>query len=143
MALGRLTPVREESAMSHADDDAGADNTLGDATADLGCLLANFGRTEVRWRFRDPHSPRLEVNAALQEQLRDFLQQHADRATDKKHVLDLQQLPALSSRQLGTMLTLSKALDDWGGLHLAHVSEAVRHLLTLTRMERFYKFLDE
>lgn len=127
--------------MSQTGESASAENVVPDPNAvDLGCLIACVGQSEVRWRFRDPFAPSLEVTATLEGQLQHFLRERAERTRNKQHTLDLQHLPALSSRQLGTMLTLSKVLHSWGGLHLTHVSDAVRNLLSLTRMERFYKF---
>jgi anti-anti-sigma regulatory factor len=79
----------------------------------------------------------------LERQLQQFFGDHADAIGAKRHVLDLQCLPALSSRQLGTMLTLRKALEQYGGLWLTHVSESARQLLALTRMDRFYNIIEE
>ncbi|GAG51723.1 unnamed protein product, partial [marine sediment metagenome] len=113
--------------MSETNESASAENVeSGAAGFDVGCLIARIGHSEVRWRFRDPHAPSLEIAATLEEQLRHFLAERGKEAAGKRHVMDLQQLPALSSRQLGTMLTLSKVVQTAGGLSLTHVSEATR-----------------
>jgi anti-anti-sigma regulatory factor len=53
--------------------------------------------------------------------------------------MDLQELPAISSRQLGLMLALQKALADrHDKLCITGLSTGVRRLLNLTRTAQFF-----
>jgi ABC-type transporter Mla MlaB component len=53
--------------------------------------------------------------------------------------MDLQGLPAISSRQLGLMLALQKALaDHCERIRITGLSPKVRHLLELTRTAQFF-----
>ena len=111
-----------------------------DQTIDLGPLtLAREGRT---WCFTlsAPHEMTLELPPDYESDLRRALQPLIDDAPPATIVMDLQDLPAISSRHLGLMLALHKALGDCcGRVRLAGLSPAVRRLLDLTRTERFFE----
>ena len=54
--------------------------------------------------------------------------------------IDLENLPGISSRQLGLMLALQKALaDHYEKLCVTGLSDGVRRLLNLTRTEQFFE----
>ncbi len=56
-------------------------------------------------------------------------------------VMDLEDTPAISSRQLGVMLALHKALRPHRArLPLTRVSSEVRQVLETTRTARFFEF---
>ncbi len=48
--------------------------------------------------------------------------------------------PGISSRQLGSLIALGKVLRPrFGAIQMTDVSPAVRHLLEMTRTDRFFK----
>jgi len=54
--------------------------------------------------------------------------------------MDLQGLPAISSRHLGLMLALQKALaGHYQRLPMTGISDGVRRLLNLTRTAQFFE----
>ena len=62
-------------------------------------------------------------------------------AKDKPTItMDLEQRLVLSSRQLGLMLALRKALTEYDTpLHLSGISNGVRELLDMTKTVQFFK----
>lgn len=109
-------------------------------TIDLGPLtLACDGGC---WRFTlsAPHEMTLEVPPDYDVELCRALEPLLGGGSVPEVVIDLQDLPAISSRHLGLMLALHKALGSrCGGIRIAGVSPAVRRLLDLTRTERFFE----
>ncbi len=54
--------------------------------------------------------------------------------------IDLQNLPAINSRQLGSLIALSKVLRPrLGAVALVGISPTVRHLLKLTKTDQLFK----
>lgn len=61
--------------------------------------------------------------------------------TDFIAEVDLEDVAAISSRQLGSMIALSKVLRPrFGPLPLRRVSEGVRYLLEMTRTNALFKY---
>ncbi len=109
-------------------------------TIDLGPLtLARRGRT---WCFTltTPHEMTLELPPDYERALRRALEPLLEQGPPPEVVVDLQNLPGISSRHLGLMLALHKALGECcGRVRIAGASPAVRRLLDLTRTERFFE----
>jgi serine O-acetyltransferase len=63
---------------------------------------------------------------------------HPGATIGKRFVIDLQDRPAVSSRQLGTMLTIRKTCEPFGTVELSGVSDNVSYLLRLTRIAGYF-----
>lgn len=62
-------------------------------------------------------------------------------AGDSTAEIDLEDVAAISSRQLGSMIALGKVLRPrFGPLPLRRVSEGVRYLLEMTRTNALFKY---
>jgi anti-anti-sigma factor len=108
-------------------------------THDLGPLT--LVAEEDRWCFT--LTAPTEMTLELPPDFGQFLHQRLDplfQAAQQPTIeMDLQDLPAISSRHLGLMLALQKTLAErCERLRLTGVSPAVRHLLDLTRTNRFF-----
>lgn len=107
-------------------------------TADIGPIRIEIDEAQVRFRFVNPKAMTLEIPISLEEETADYLAEHRAAVTGKQFVINLQDLPAVSSRQLGIMLTIRKICDPIGPVRLENVSEGVRYLLNLTRMSQYF-----
>jgi anti-anti-sigma factor len=96
----------------------------------------------VRFRFTSPEAMTLEIPVSLEQELSEYVDTHRGDVEQKRLIIDLQELPAVSSRQLGTMLTIRKICDPIGEVELAGVSEGVRYLLHLTKMSKYFNLSD-
>jgi anti-anti-sigma factor len=104
----------------------------------LGPLNVEREAAAYRFTIANPAEMSLELPADYDEflatRLSDVMQDQ-----DAHFELDLRGLPAISSRQLGLMLALQKALRGrCERLTLCGVSEGVRRLLGMTRTDRFF-----
>lgn len=64
-----------------------------------------------------------------------------DDARPAEVLIDLENIPAISSRQLNSMLALHRALRPrHPKLHIANVSPTVRRLLEVSRTAQFFEF---
>jgi anti-anti-sigma factor len=106
-------------------------------TVDLGPLKMAVGDdTAVVW-LADPQAIVLEISEQYEDELQRALKQVLD--SGRAVVLDLEDLPALSSRQLGLMLTLQKVVTPrQGKLPVWNVSPGVRRVLKMTRTGHFF-----
>jgi anti-anti-sigma regulatory factor len=108
------------------------------ATDDIGPVRIEIDASQVSFAFADPKAMTLEVPISLEEEITDYLAAHMADVTDKQYVIDLQNLPAVSSRQLGIMLTIRKICEPLGPVRVEGVSQGVRYLLDLTRMSQYF-----
>ena len=109
-------------------------------TVDLGQLVLTRGTECCRFTLAAPTQPVLELPANLERQLGERLANLLAAGDRPAVVLDLEGIPAISSRQLGVMLTLSKVLrDSVPRLPLKGVSGGVRRLLEVTRTDQFFE----
>jgi len=106
--------------------------------AQIGLLTIEVTPSQVVFRFANPHAMMLEIPVSLEEELARFLEEHRGELEGKRFLIDLQNLPALSSRQLGMMLTVRKLCQSLGTVELEGLSGSVRHLLHMTRMARYF-----
>ncbi len=107
-------------------------------TSDIGPIRIEIHPGEVRFRFANPQTMTLEVPVSLEEELAHHLAAHEAEIAGKRLVIDLEGLPAVSSRQLGIMLTIRKTCQPYGTTDLESVSDGVRYLLDLTRMAQYF-----
>jgi anti-anti-sigma regulatory factor len=94
-----------------------------------------------RWRFTitAPNEMTLELPPDYEQFLRERLEPHFRSAGQPAIEIDLQDLPAISSRHLGLMLALQKAVAErCERLRVTGVSMGVRRLLGLTRTNQFF-----
>ena len=111
-------------------------------TLDLGPLTMTCEGDTCRFTLTAPEQMMLDVppqyDRRLSEQLADVFAAGSESAI----VMDLQGLPAISSRQLGVMLALQKAQRVRGDrLTVAGASRSVQHLLKVTRTEQFFTLI--
>jgi anti-anti-sigma regulatory factor len=104
----------------------------------VGPFAVEVSPTQIRFRFADPDAITLEIPSSLEKDLLAFVERHRADAGGRRCVIDLQDLTALSSRQLGMMLAVRKVCQPLGPLDLERVSGSVRQLLDLTRMAGYF-----
>ena len=95
------------------------------------------------WRFTlgQPSDVTLEVPPDYDQRLTEALGSVIDANDTSPAVIDLEGVPAISSRQLGLMLALRRTLYRRGeALRIIGLSDGVRRLLELTRTEQFFQF---
>ncbi len=112
----------------------------GGAPLDLGPLELWVGDRQWCFRLSAPDEMTLELPPDYENVLRKRLGPMLEGKPEPVLVMDLENLPAISSRHLGLMIAIHKALGDrCGKLRLRNVSGAVRRLLDLTRTSRFFE----
>jgi anti-anti-sigma regulatory factor len=102
-------------------------------------LTLTIDKDGVRFWFKDPVTNVLEVPPTFEAQLRQVVETHGPDFEGKPVCVDLENVPALSSRQLGMILTVREIMKPFGRLQLRHVSGSVKHLLQLTGTDRFFR----
>jgi ABC-type transporter Mla MlaB component len=71
----------------------------------------------------------------LESELRNLLDEGVSYTVE----VDLQNVPAVSSRQLGSLIALQKVLRKrFGRIPITNVTETVRHLLVMTRTDQLF-----
>ena len=104
----------------------------------IGPLTATLERDELVFRFHDPLTMALEVPATLEYDLNQFIEEHKESLSGCQLLVDLQGVTGINSRQLGVMLALRQVLAAQGSLALRGLSQGVKRLLAMTRMEHFF-----
>ncbi len=97
-----------------------------------------------RYRFSLTQTERLgpELPADFEQQLAERLAQALPAGRPLRLLLDLQNVPGLSSPQLGIMLALHKTLRNYGPrLPVVNASQRVRRLLEVTHTEQFFELV--
>ena len=111
------------------------------AVPDLGPLTLTLDPQRWSFKLSSPDEMTLELPPDYERFLTERLEPLFASEQNPQFELTLDDLPGLSSRQLGLMLALHKALADrCERLPLAGVSSGVRRLLNLTRTARFFDF---
>lgn len=105
---------------------------------DVSPLMIEIGEQELWFRFTDPDAIMLEVPPEFEEQLRQAVEENRQQFEGKTLHLELENLTAISSRQLGMILTLREVMKPFGQLQLHNTSESVKRLLQLTGTDRFF-----
>ena len=109
-------------------------------TADLGPLTLMHEGLDYRFVLSAPEQISLEIPPQYDSHIAGRLGEILPSDTEISCVMDLQGLPAISSRQLGLMLALHKALRGRvPRLPLTGVSRGVERLLDLTRTAQFFE----
>ena len=92
----------------------------------------------VRINIVNPETGVLEVPPAFEEQLRQAVEGHGEQLKDKALLLELGNMPAMSSRQLGMILTIREVMLPFGRLQLQNVSTSVKQLIHITGTDRLF-----
>jgi hypothetical protein len=107
---------------------------------DLGPLTLATEKDHWRFTLTSPTEMTLELPPDYEDFLRQKLRTFAEPSSPPMIEMDLQDLPAISSRHLGLMLALQKALSGHcERLRITGVSMGVRRLLGLTRTNQFFE----
>jgi ABC-type transporter Mla MlaB component len=107
-------------------------------TFEIALLHIRVDDQTVHLQFDEKVSDSLDIPIEFEEDLREFVGQQHDLITGRAIELDLGNLPAISSRQLGLVLTVRDVMKSYATVRLANVSASVRQLLALTGTERFF-----
>lgn len=107
-------------------------------TIEVSPLSIELGDSEIWFRFCDPSAVMLEIPPTFEEQFRDAVDDHRLDFEGKSLHMDLGKLAAISSRQLGMILTIRAVMKPFGQLQLHNLSGSVKHLLRITGTERFF-----
>ncbi len=105
----------------------------------LGPLELTFGDQEVLFRFADPGAMMLEIPGRLETALRKMTDERAAAFAGRKMVMDLENLRALTSRQLGILLMLRSVCDPLGGIVMRNLAEPVLGLMHLTKVAKLFE----
>jgi anti-anti-sigma regulatory factor len=104
----------------------------------LGPINMTWTGSEVVLRFVDPGAMMAEIPAHLERDLSRLAQAHASELADKPWCIDLENVPTISSRQLGILLTVRKVGETAGPITLRGLAEPVATLLEVTRMIKLF-----
>ena len=108
-------------------------------THDLGPLTLAAEKDCWRFTIAAPTEMTLDLPPDYEDFLRQKLEAFLQSSEQPTIEIDLQDLPAISSRHLGLMLALQKALTRrCERLRVTGVSPGVRRLLGLTRTDQFF-----
>jgi len=105
---------------------------------EIGPIQVETDVAEVRFRFADPDSMLLEVPPSLEVALSGYVDENRGDLEGKRIVIDLADVPVVSSRHLGIMMTIQKVAQTIGRVELDRVSQGVHDLLTLTKMAGYF-----
>ncbi|MBU0617580.1 MAG: STAS domain-containing protein [Planctomycetes bacterium] len=108
-------------------------------TYDLGPLTLAAEKDCWRFTLAVPTEMTLELPPDYEQFLRQKLEPFFQSSEQPTIEMDLQDLPAISSRHLGLMLALQKAIAErYERLRITGISPGVRRLLSLTRIDQFF-----
>jgi len=109
-----------------------------DRSLEVGPLRIKITDSEIGFEFTDPMAMMLEIPPSFEEQLRDVANDRRADFEGKNIHIDLADLPAISSRQLGMILTVREVMKPFGILRLHNISNSIKHVLRLTGTERLF-----
>lgn len=110
-------------------------------TCELGPLTLTLEGSRWGFSLTNPTEMTMDLPPDYEEFLRKKLRRHFQAGEPQEVAMNLEDLPAISSRHLGLLLSLQKVLSE-NALRLAvrGASPGVRRLLRLTRTEKFFDF---
>jgi hypothetical protein len=94
---------------------------------------------EAVCRFASRDEPGADPPPSLEQDFRDELQP-GGRLAGKRLVVFLDTMPAMSSRQLGSLLAIHRAAGADQKLVVRGVRRNIRQLFDLTRMDKFFDY---
>jgi hypothetical protein len=102
-------------------------------------FIADCGDREVVFRFDlASFEEGYEFPPNLEELIRGAVQTHPECFAGRPVIIDLEHLPAISSKQLGAMLAVRKAACPTQKVPLRHLRPNVRELLHVTKLGDFF-----
>ena len=106
---------------------------------ELSPFLIRSTESQVTFRF-DPASLEngYEYPATLETLLRQLVGEHAEMFGDREVLIDLENLPAISSKQLGAMLAVRKTCAPNQKVRVMNLRPNVSELLRVTKLEDFF-----
>ena len=120
-------------------DDSSPESADTRETCDLGPLTLAAGGDLWRFTLTSSTEMMLELPPDYEHFLRERLERFLQLPGQPTIEMDLQDLPAISSRHLGLMLSLQRTLADrCERLRITGISPGVRRLLNLTRTSQFF-----
>lgn len=109
---------------------------------DLGPLRVENSGNTIRFTLTAPNEMTLDLPPNYETQLAAQLPSLIGSEAKPAILMDLQNIPAISSRQLGVMLALHKALRTQSKkLKVTNTSPGVRHLFAVTRTAQFFELI--
>ncbi|MCG3137303.1 MAG: hypothetical protein HJJLKODD_01147 [Phycisphaerae bacterium] len=105
---------------------------------EVGPLTIEIEVHRVRFYFSDPLAMSLEIPPSFEAMLQDAVELHRDLLKGHEFQIDLANMPAISSRQMGMILTVREVCRPYGGVALVNTSSSVQQLLRLTGTQRFF-----
>lgn len=109
------------------------------ATIEVTPFLVDVTPEAATFRF-DPEALEdgFEYPPNLESMIAGALESRADQFTGRAVVIDLQHLPAISSKQLGAMLAVRQACCATGKVRVINLRPNVRELLHITKLGDFF-----
>lgn len=108
---------------------------------ELGPLTLSIDGPHWGFRLTNPTEMTMELPPDYEEFLRKKLRRHLPGDKPESLAMNLEEMPAISSRHLGLLLSLQKVVSEHAlKLTLRGISPSVRRLLRLTRTEKFFDF---
>ncbi|NOX57322.1 MAG: hypothetical protein GXP29_00490 [Planctomycetes bacterium] len=109
------------------------------ATLELTPFLIESEETKVTFRF-DPASLEqgYEYPANLETRLEELVEQNPNHFGNREVQVDLESLPAISSKQLGAMLAIRKACVPNSSVRVLNLRPNVLQLLQVTKLGDFF-----
>ena len=118
---------------------ASVPDSNGPQTCELGPLTLTLAAPHWEFRLTNPTEMTMELPPDYEEFLRKKLHRHLQGGAPQSLMMNLEELPAISSRHLGLLLALQKVLSENAlKLSISGASPGVRRLLRLTRTEKFF-----
>lgn len=98
----------------------------------------HVGDDEVRFRFEDGAQAMPHDEAGLESALGRRIATDPESFRDRRVVIDLANMKALSSSQLGALLTVRKAFGDNHHVQLENLQPNVREALRVTHLANLF-----
>jgi len=96
------------------------------------------GRCRGPFPLRRPRLDAPGIPPSLEVALSGYVDENRGDLEGKRIVIDLADVPVVSSRHLGIMMTIQKVAQTIGRVELDRVSQGVHDLLTLTKMAGYF-----
>lgn len=110
-------------------------------TIDIPPFHATVGETELTFRFnRASLEHGYEYPPNLEALIASVVHGEVDHVAGRRVCIDLEHLPAISSKQLGAMLAVRKACRSPERVQVLNLRPNVRELLQITKLGDFFEW---
>ncbi len=106
---------------------------------ELSGFIVTLQEEEAICRFADPEDLGVDPPIDQEEKFHNELEP-GGRLAGKRVVIALDTMPAMSSRQLGSLLAIHRASKQPGKLVVRGARRNVRELFAITRMDQFFDY---